>query len=332
MRARPRGVSGSGFLSIACIFILSVRLEEARLSSRCSERTIRLRSKEFASQKRLNSRYAPPAFDKGHLALARAKWQKGANCNFRRLRHVRDRAFRRRFFAATEENWRQRVEAASRAGPRKSWSPGLTTVSTFSRFTPAPPENPAPSAPKMNGLSPPAWIIPKPRRPTPPLSPISKRRQWLAHRLRRFGRRLRFRPEGRRPRRALNSVHLDAGLALVFDLPSNAEPFVAAWLDLVAARGYDAKKIDVSFGLDPIGAALRAARSWTGRKPGQSWRNRPRCCCPKDSIGALWRRMAASSMRPVVRLRRNWPSHWPAALPLFAHWKRAASASTSRVK
>jgi len=56
--------------------------------------------------------------------------------------------------------------------------------------------------------------------------------------------------------RALNSVHLDAGLALVFDLPSNAEPFVAAWLDLVAARGYDAKKIDVSFGLDPIGAGV----------------------------------------------------------------------------
>ena len=55
---------------------------------------------------------------------------------------------------------------------------------------------------------------------------------------------------------ALNSVHLDAGLALVFDLPADAEPFVAAWLDVVSARGYDAKKIDLSFGLDPIGAGV----------------------------------------------------------------------------
>jgi len=55
---------------------------------------------------------------------------------------------------------------------------------------------------------------------------------------------------------ALKNVHLDAGLALVLDLPADAEPFVAAWLDLVSARGYDAKKIDISFGLDPIGAGI----------------------------------------------------------------------------
>ncbi len=55
---------------------------------------------------------------------------------------------------------------------------------------------------------------------------------------------------------ALKNVHLDAGLALVLDLPADAEPFVAAWLDLVSARGYDAKKIDISFGLDPIGAGV----------------------------------------------------------------------------
>ena len=55
---------------------------------------------------------------------------------------------------------------------------------------------------------------------------------------------------------ALRDVHLDAGVKIVLDLPAQADPFVAAWLDLVSARGYDPKTIDVSFGLDPIGAAI----------------------------------------------------------------------------
>ncbi|MGO9942374.1 MAG: methylmalonyl-CoA mutase family protein [Rhodoblastus sp.] len=55
---------------------------------------------------------------------------------------------------------------------------------------------------------------------------------------------------------ALANVHLDAGLRLVLDLPAEADAFIAAWLDLVAARNYDPAKIDVSFGLDPIGASI----------------------------------------------------------------------------
>jgi methylmalonyl-CoA mutase len=55
---------------------------------------------------------------------------------------------------------------------------------------------------------------------------------------------------------ALAGVHLDAGLKIVLDLPAQAEPFVAAWLDLVSARGYEPGKIDVSLGIDPIGAAI----------------------------------------------------------------------------
>jgi methylmalonyl-CoA mutase len=54
---------------------------------------------------------------------------------------------------------------------------------------------------------------------------------------------------------ALKDVHLDAGLRVLFDLPADSAPAVAALLDLVAARGYDPKKLDISIGLDPIGAA-----------------------------------------------------------------------------
>jgi methylmalonyl-CoA mutase len=64
---------------------------------------------------------------------------------------------------------------------------------------------------------------------------------------------------------ALKNVHLDAGLALLLDLPVQSEPFVAAWLDLVATRGYDARKIDISFGLNPIAAGIARGEiaGWT---------------------------------------------------------------------
>jgi methylmalonyl-CoA mutase len=55
---------------------------------------------------------------------------------------------------------------------------------------------------------------------------------------------------------ALKDVHLDAGLRLVLDLPAEADAFIAALLDLVAARNYDPTKLDLSLGLDPIGAAI----------------------------------------------------------------------------
>ncbi len=55
---------------------------------------------------------------------------------------------------------------------------------------------------------------------------------------------------------ALKDAHLDAGLRVILDLPAQADAFVAAFLELVAARKYDPAKLDVSFGLDPIGAAI----------------------------------------------------------------------------
>ena len=54
---------------------------------------------------------------------------------------------------------------------------------------------------------------------------------------------------------ALKDIHLDAGVRILLDLPADREAPVAAMLDLIAARGYDPKKLDISFGLDPIGAA-----------------------------------------------------------------------------
>ncbi len=55
---------------------------------------------------------------------------------------------------------------------------------------------------------------------------------------------------------ALKDVQLDAGVKLVLDLPAQAETIVSALLDLVAARKYEPAKLDLSFGLDPIGAAI----------------------------------------------------------------------------
>jgi methylmalonyl-CoA mutase len=55
---------------------------------------------------------------------------------------------------------------------------------------------------------------------------------------------------------ALENIHLDAGLRLVLDLPADADAIIDAWLALVAERRYDRARLDVSFGLDPIGAAI----------------------------------------------------------------------------
>lgn len=52
---------------------------------------------------------------------------------------------------------------------------------------------------------------------------------------------------------ALQNVHLDAGLRLVFDLPGDSDACVAAIE--AAVGGYDVKKLDLSLGLDPLGAA-----------------------------------------------------------------------------
>jgi methylmalonyl-CoA mutase len=68
---------------------------------------------------------------------------------------------------------------------------------------------------------------------------------------------------------ALKDIQLDAGLRIVLDLPVQSGLHVAALLDLVAARGYDPKTLDISFGLDPIGAAaaVGAPLVWTEEGP-----------------------------------------------------------------
>jgi methylmalonyl-CoA mutase len=68
---------------------------------------------------------------------------------------------------------------------------------------------------------------------------------------------------------ALKDIHLDAGLSVLLDLPESAEGPVAALLDLIAARGYDPANLDISFGLDPIGAAVArgAALDWGREGP-----------------------------------------------------------------
>ncbi len=69
--------------------------------------------------------------------------------------------------------------------------------------------------------------------------------------------------------RALDGVHLDAGLRVILDLPAQADAFITAFLDLVAAKNYDPAKLDISFGLDPIGAsiALGEVPDWTAAGP-----------------------------------------------------------------
>lgn len=60
---------------------------------------------------------------------------------------------------------------------------------------------------------------------------------------------------------ALENIHLDAGLRVIFELPADSAAALDAILALVAARGYDAKALDFSFGLDPIGAAARSGET-----------------------------------------------------------------------
>ncbi len=68
---------------------------------------------------------------------------------------------------------------------------------------------------------------------------------------------------------ALKNVHLDAGLRVILDLPAQADPFIAALLDLVAANDYDPSKLDISIGLDPIGASVSQGKilDWAAEAP-----------------------------------------------------------------
>jgi methylmalonyl-CoA mutase len=68
---------------------------------------------------------------------------------------------------------------------------------------------------------------------------------------------------------ALDNVRLDAGLRVIFDLPGDNDAIVGAIEKLVAAHGYDAAKLDLSLGLDPLGAAALsgAALDWAAAGP-----------------------------------------------------------------
>jgi methylmalonyl-CoA mutase len=68
---------------------------------------------------------------------------------------------------------------------------------------------------------------------------------------------------------ALEDVHLDAGLRVILDLPAQADGFITALLDLVDSKSYDPAKLDISLGLDPIGAsvALGEIIDWAAAGP-----------------------------------------------------------------
>jgi methylmalonyl-CoA mutase len=66
--------------------------------------------------------------------------------------------------------------------------------------------------------------------------------------------------------RALDQVHLDAGVMIDVDLPAAQGPVVGHLLDLIRSRGVAATAVDLRAGLDPIGqfaATGRSPRSWT---------------------------------------------------------------------
>ena len=105
---------------------------------------------------------------------------------------------------------------------------------------------------------------------------------------------------------ALEGVHLDAGLKILLDLPEDSEAPVAALLDLVAERGYDAQKLDISFGLDPIGtaAARGAALDWRreGSRLAEQAKNLAARGFARSLIGADGRLIHAAGGSPAQEL------------------------------
>ncbi len=113
-------------------------------------------------------------------------------------------------------------------------------------------------------------------------------------------------PDGAALAPALKDIHLDAGLKILLDLPESAEGPVAALLDLVAARGDDPAKLDISFGLDPIGAAAArgAALDWgrEGLRLAQQARNLAAKGFSKNLICADGRVVHAAGGSPAQEL------------------------------
>lgn len=72
--------------------------------------------------------------------------------------------------------------------------------------------------------------------------------------------------------RALEGVHLDAGIALELDLGLNASKAAAIVADIVRRRGNDTRGVSIRFGFDPIGAAAAAGwqdpSTWNEQAPG----------------------------------------------------------------
>jgi len=200
-------------------------------------------------------------FDKGHVAPRRAKWQKDGKANqetFAMAAIEQAAPFADTFSPATEEQWRQRVEVALKGAPLQK-----LVARTYDGFD-IQPLYPRASGKARAYRARDEWAVTA--RVDHPDSTAANALALTDLENGANGLHLAFAGSvgaygfGLKDAAALaptlKDVHLDAGLRLVLDLPAQADAFVAAFLDLVAARNYDPAKLDVSFGLDPIGAAI----------------------------------------------------------------------------
>ena len=175
------------------------------------------------------------------------------------------------FAPAAEEQWRQKVETALKGAPLqklvgKTYD-GFDIQPLYARAAGKPRAFRAagdwavtarldhPDAAAANELA---------------LDRSRKRRRRPACRFRRFGRRLRLRAQGRRrPRaRAQGRPSRRRPARSCSTFPPNPALSSPPGSTSSPARGYDPKKLDISFGLDPIGAAVaqaNAARLGDGR-------------------------------------------------------------------
>jgi len=84
---------------------------------------------------------------------------------------------------------------------------------------------------------------------------------------------------------ALENVQLDAGLRLVFDLPGDSDACVAAVE--AAVSGYDVKKLDLSLGLDPLGAAALSGATLDWAKAGAALAAKAKALSDKGFAGIV---------------------------------------------
>jgi methylmalonyl-CoA mutase len=207
--------------------------------------------------------FPPPRapFDKGHLAPRRAKWQKNGKANQEIIPMAASEPaapFADTFSPSTEAQWRQRVEVALKGGSLQKLI--SKTYDGFDIQPLYPRAAGQPRAFRAEG----EWIatarVDHPDAAAANAQALTDLENGANGLHLAFGGSVGAYGFGLKDAAALGpaleNVHLDAGPRLVFDLPAEAEAFIRAWLDLVAARNYDPAKIDLSFGLDPIGAAI----------------------------------------------------------------------------